>query len=80
MPHKHGLSHAIGTIICMISAGLLVEVIEDDLPALYAAMASIMGFFSPFLPSSSEEVAVTLLLASLLMFFWGVGFYFVHKE
>lgn len=77
---KHGLSHAIGAFLSTVSAVALSRLIEDTLPGLYQVLFNLSSFIKTFIPFVTETVIGYAILASILMFFWGVGFYFTHRD
>ncbi len=77
---KHGLSHALGTFLTVISSATISNIIEKDLPCLYDIIFGISGIIKTFIPFVSEKIIGYALIASFLMFLWGIGFYFAHKD
>lgn len=77
---KHGLSHAIGAFLSSISAFALSNLIEDTMPEIYALLFNLSSLIRNLIPSVPEKIIGYAILASLLMFIWGVGFYFAHKD
>lgn len=77
---KHSLSHGIGAFISTISAFALSKFIEDTLPEIYSLLFSLSSLIRNLVPSVPEKIIGYAILASLLMFLWGIGFYFAHKD
>jgi len=76
---KHSLSHGIGAFISSISAFALSKFIEDTLPEVYGVLFSLSSLIRNLIPVP-EKIIGYAILASLLMFLWGIGFYFAHKD
>ena len=77
---KHGFSHAIGAFISTISSVALSDLLRNTMPNLYAILFNFAGIIKNFIPFASENVIGYAVLASIIMFFWGVGFYFMHRD
>jgi hypothetical protein len=79
MPHKHGLSHALATLVCTVIASLMAYMLAEYLPIhlFFRAGEYLTAILD--LPFSTDAMAIALL-ATLLSFVWGVGFYYLHKE
>jgi hypothetical protein len=77
---KHGLSHSIGTFITVIASAALSKTIENHLPCLYNFIFTLSTILRNLIPFVSEKVIGYALIASFLMFLWGIGFYFAHKD
>ncbi len=77
---KHSLSQGIGAFISTISAFTLSKFIEDTLPGIYSLLFSLSSLIRNLMPSVPEKIIGYAILASLLMFLWGIGFHFAHKD
>ena len=81
MAKKHGLSHAIATLISIIASGFLVRVLFIQFPALYNGIINFCNLLKDRIPVplTSESIAV-MLLASFFAFLWGLMFFYINKE
>lgn len=77
---KHGFSHAIGGFISTISAVALSDLLRKSIPDIYSILFNFSSLIKGFIPFVSETVLVYTILASGIMFLWGVGFYFTHRD
>lgn len=77
---KHGLSHAIGTFVTVLTMSLMLYMIENYIPCLYDFIFGLSRLIKNVIPFVSEKIIGYALIASFLMFLWGVGFYFAHKD
>lgn len=77
---KHGVSHGVGAFVSVISATALSCLLEDTMPDVYAVLFNFSALIKNFMPFTSEKIIGYAILASIIMFLWGVGFYFTHRE
>lgn len=81
MPHKHGISHALAMFVCTIIAPLLAHCLKHYLPIVHEILTGIAEFLKDALNLYYPVEDITpLLLATLLAFIWGIGFYYINKE
>ena len=79
MPHKHGLSHALATLVCTVIAAMLGRTLAVHLPMdVFFRAAEYLNAIL-YLSLSADVIAITLL-ATILSFIWGIGFYYLNKE
>lgn len=77
---KHGFSHAVGAFISVISAAALSCLLRDTMPDIYALLSNFSTLIKNFIQFASETVIGYAILASIIMFMWGIGFYFTHRD
>jgi len=78
---RHSVSHAIGALICTISSVGISQLLKDFLPDVHSMLLVVANFLKKLIPYKiSEEVLGYAILASILMFFWGIGFYLMHER
>lgn len=81
MPKKHGISHALATFVCTITAPLLAHCLKDYLPRVHGVLTDVAEILKNALNLYySVDVITPILLATLLAFIWGIGFYYIHKD
>jgi MFS-type transporter involved in bile tolerance (Atg22 family) len=72
---KHGLSHAAGTLVCVVTSGLLVKQLDKHNPAITAFIdRASLALIHTFSLAWSRHTVTRFLLATLLAFAWGVAF------
>jgi len=81
MAKRHGLSHAIATLVSLIVSGFLVRILFLHYPILYDQMIGICKLLKDIIqiPLTAETFAV-MLLASFFAFLWGIMFFYINQE
>lgn len=76
MPAKTGASHSFGYLTSVIVSSLLVEHVLTYVPS-FRALSRLAGDVVVSYTSVplSEEASGMLLIATILIFIWGVGFH-----
>jgi len=85
MPKKHGMSHALATLIGTIISGIILEFLKSYIPVIrkvfYFLGSQLSAFFEiTFGVHLSTEVLSIALLATILAFFWGIAFKYMHSD
>jgi len=85
MPKKHGISHALATLIGTIISGIILEFLKSYIPLIRNVFFFLGSRLSTFFEitfgvSLSKEVLSIALLATIFAFLWGVAFKYMHSD
>ena len=78
--HRHGVSHALATLLTTIISGTLVAYYQEErLQALTSALHRVSSWaVTTFDISLTTDTLTIILVASVLSLAWGVAFHWTH--